>query len=424
MFPRPRGRGVYPSIEATGRLESRVRHRYYTRAAVNLVYVTSRYPFGPGEAFLGPEIAAHVLAGSAVTVFPAYPRGPVTHADAADVLERVPPVSPLRDAEAFGREVLLAPRVLRRLGSVVAAGQPLRIRAKNVAVLSRLGSLVGVLDQTRPDHVHVHWGGTSSTLAMAAAQAAGIPWSMTLHRWDIYENNLLASKVHAASFTRVISESAAVDVRAIVPDAEPRVLHMGVDVPATRAAGRMDGGPLRLVCVASLVPVKDHETLLRAFARAGADAALELVGAGPLEAELRRLVESLGIARRVAFAGLLDHDRLLGRLRAGDWDGVVLASRASGSEHEGIPVSLMEAMAAGVPAIATDSGATGELVTPGAGLLVPPGDVDALAAAIGDFADGALRARLADGAAARVAESFDARRIAAELRDLFAAASV
>ena len=88
----------------------------------------------------------------------------------------------------------------------------------------------------------------------SAAQAAGIPWSMTLHRWDIYENNLLAAKVHEASFTRVISESAAADVRTIVPDAQPRVVHMGVDVPAMRAAARADGGPLRLVCVASLAP--------------------------------------------------------------------------------------------------------------------------------------------------------------------------
>src|SRR5581483_10402852 len=101
---------------------------------------------------------------------------------------------------------------------------------------------------------------------------------------------------------------------------------------------------------------------------------------------------------------------------ARDWDGVVLASRASGSEHEGIPVSLMEAMAAGIPAIATDSGATRELVTEAAGLLVRPGDVEALAEAIRRFTtDDSLRDRLAEGAAARVAEAFDARRIAAEL---------
>jgi colanic acid/amylovoran biosynthesis glycosyltransferase len=389
---------------------------------VKLVYVTSRYPFGPGEAFLGTEIAAHLEAGCELAVFPAYPRGAVSHADARRFLGLVPPPSPLSDAGAFVRRVLPSPGALRRAGGTLLARQTPRIRAKNVAVLARLGSLVELLRRLRPDHVHVHWGGTSSTLAMTAAETVGIPWSLTLHRWDIYENNLLAAKLTASSFTRVISESAAGDVRRLVPGAETHVIHMGVDVPDVRAPLREDGAP-RLVCIASLVPVKDHDTLLRAFAQADADATLELVGSGPLEPELRALAAALGIDGRVLFAGLVDHDRLLERLRAGDWDGAVLSSRASGTEHEGIPVSLMESMAAGVPAIATDSGATRELVTPTAGILVPPGDVEALAGALRRTAsDAHLRAQLASGAVERVREGFDVRRIGEELRRLFAAA--
>jgi len=392
---------------------------------VNLVYVTSRYPYGPGEAFLSPELAAHVAAGADLRIFPAYPRGTVSHGDAAELLPRVVGRAPARDAVSLARRLSTRPSVARSLGRLASARQPPRIRTKNVRVCSRLGSLVALLEQAEPDHVHVHWGGTSSTLAMAAAEAVRVPWSMTLHRWDIYENNLLARKISSASFTRVISDVAVGELRTFVPGADPVVLHMGVDVPPQPAA--LEGAeerPCRFVCVASLVPVKNHEGLLRAFAASGARATLELVGAGPLEHELRQLTGLLGIDDRVVFAGLVDHDRLLERVCAGDWDAVVLASGAGVSEHEGIPVSLMEAMAAGLPAVATDSGATRELVTAEAGVLVPPGDSAALADALRAFAsDPELRRRLGAGARRRVAEAFDARAVAARLRELFGGAA-
>jgi glycosyltransferase involved in cell wall biosynthesis len=274
-------------------------------------------------------------------------------------------------------------------------------------------------------HIHAHWGGASSTLAMAASRATGVPWSLTLHRWDIFENNLLEAKIGSAAFTRVISERAVEDVRAVVPRAEPHVVHMGVRMPCESSVPELDSDRCRFVCVASLIPVKDHVTLLHAFAAsAGSGATLELIGDGPLEASLRALAGELGVADRVTFTGLVDHDQLLARLRAGDWDAIVLASSSMGTEHEGIPVSLMEAMAAGVPAVATDSGATRELVTEGAGLLVPPSDRAALAEALRDLgADPELRARLGAAARARVADAFDAERGAEMLRELMVGAS-
>jgi glycosyltransferase involved in cell wall biosynthesis len=388
---------------------------------MRLVYVTSRYPFGPGEAFLGPEIAAHIAAGTAVSVFPSYPRGQVVHDDASAILPRTSAPGARRAAATLAATVLGEPQMRRLIARTLRDSRPLRIRAKNGVVLARAGALVSHLRRVEAEHVHVHWGGTSSTLAMIAAETVAVPWSLTVHRWDIYENNLLTEKVGRAAFTRVISGQAAGDVRALVPAAEPIVLHMGVDVPA-EAAPVPSGSGCRLVCIASLVPVKDHASLLAAFATLDdADVTLELVGAGPLERDLRRRVDELGLTRRVIFAGLLDHRAVLARLQSGAWDGVVLTSSTGASEHEGIPVSLMEAMAAGVPALATDSGATRELVGDGAGLLVPAGERDALAADLRRFvADADLRRRLADAARTRVEDAFDAVKIAARLRELFA----
>jgi colanic acid/amylovoran biosynthesis glycosyltransferase len=387
---------------------------------VNLVYVTSRYPYGPGETFLGPEIAAHAAAGANIHVFPVNPRGDVCHGDAAVIAEHVERSSAAADAGAFARHVLGDPHAATRLVAVAASRQGTRVRFKNLAALTRIGALISRIESVGADHVHVHWGGTSSTVAMAAAEAVGVPWSMTLHRWDIHENNLLARKIGSASFTRVISERGADDVRALVPSAGPLVLHMGVELQQRRVGSSSGQHPCRLVCVALLVPVKNHAALISALAEID-DATLELVGAGPREEELRKLVSALGVSERVRFSGLVDHNRLLARMAAGDWDGIVLASGSLGTEHEGIPVSLMEAMAAGIPAIATDSGGTRELVTPDSGILVAPGDHEGLVRELRRYTrDGSLRARLAEGAVRRIEEAFDVNKIAGELRSLFA----
>ncbi|HST14856.1 MAG TPA: glycosyltransferase [Gaiellaceae bacterium] len=322
------------------------------------------------------------------------------------------------------RFVLGASAARRAWLSMLSRPQPTRIRLKNAVVLWRLGAIIRIVRSHDARHIHAHWGGASSTLAMAASRATDLPWSLSLHRWDIFENNLLEEKIGSAAFTRVISERAVDDVRAIAPRAEPRVVHMGVRMPREWSVRDLDKDRCRFVCVASLIPVKDHVTLLHAFAAGGGSVAtLELIGDGPLEASLRAVADELGVADRVTFAGLVDHDQLLARLRAGDWDAIVLASSSRGTEHEGIPVSLMEAMAAGVPVVATDSGATRELITDGAGLLVPPSDREALAEALRHLgSDPELRARIGAAARARVAEAFDAERVAEMLRGMMAEA--
>jgi len=392
---------------------------------VKIVYVTSRYPFGPGEAFLGPEIVAHIDSSWDAAVFPAIRRGRLTHSDAGVIVARTAVPSRFAVARDFVRFVLGAQAGRRAWLSTLSRPQPTRIRLKNALVLWRLGAMIRAVRMHGAGHIHAHWGSTSSTLAMAAARATDVPWSVTLHRWDIFENNLLEAKVGAAAFTRVISERAVEDVRAIVPGAEPRVVHMGVRVPRESSLRELDEDRCRFVCIASLIPVKDHMTLLCAFAASGGSGAtLELIGDGPLEASLRALAGDLGVADRVTFTGLVDHDQLLARLRAGDWDAIVLASSSTATEHEGIPVSLMEAMAAGVPAVATDSGATRELITDDAGLLVPPGDRAALAEALRRLGqDPELRARIGAAGRARVADAFDAERVAETLRRMMAEVS-
>lgn len=155
-----------------------------------------------------------------------------------------------------------------------------------------------------------------------------------------------------------------------------------------------------------LVPIKRPELMLRSLARAregGAPARVAVVGDGLLRPQLESLAESLGCAGAVDFLG---YRRDLPRIAAGS-DAALLTS-----DNEGTPVALIEAAAAGRPAVATDVGGVPDIVVEGAGLLAPAGDESALAARIAQLA-GEPDRRRGMGARARqhVAEKFTVERL-------------
>lgn len=189
-----------------------------------------------------------------------------------------------------------------------------------------------------------------------------------------------------------------------------RVILNGVDPEAVAAAAAAppptlpENVPLAGV-VARLEPVKAVDVFLRAAALVAAripDARFAVAGDGPLRCGLESLAASLGLAGRVAFLGWVEPvEPLLARL-----DVCVLPSRS-----EGLPVVLLEAMALGVPVVASAVGGVPEVVEDGVtGALVPPGDAGALAVAIERFlSDAGARAAAGGAARDRVGESFSLR---------------
>lgn len=165
---------------------------------------------------------------------------------------------------------------------------------------------------------------------------------------------------------------------------------------APLAAGS-SGSPLRLLTVASVIPRKGHVTLVRALASL-ARADWRLICVGSLDrhpqtaALLRSTIEAAGLERQVTLAGEVDPHTVSAYYHGADL--FVLAT-----EYEGYGMAAAEALARGLPVVSTPAGAIADLVGDGAGLLVPPGDVAALAAALGRVLEGPdLRARLAAGA--------------------------
>jgi glycosyltransferase involved in cell wall biosynthesis len=268
-------------------------------------------------------------------------------------------------------------------------------------------------------HAHMSWP-LACKWPLLAARAAGVPAVLgTVQLFvevPVGRLRRAQARLLGAATGRFLAVSADTRARLIAlfgwPEDRVRVIHNAVDLDRFRGVARdegfraslgaADGSALALV-PARLDVQKGHEHLLAA-ARDTTGVRFLLAGDGPVRGRLEARAAELGVEDRVAFLGRRDDVPAL--LAACDL--VVLPSL-----YEGLPLSLIEAMAARRPIVATDIGGTRELVRDRLdGLLVPPGDPVALAAAIGRLRDDpGLAARLVDAGAARAAERFGAERM-------------
>lgn len=260
--------------------------------------------------------------------------------------------------------------------------------------------------------LHAHFANDAAALARYIAALTGLPYRVTAHAYDLYQDPfLLGPNLAAAETIYTVSQvnAAWLSLNAASGGwdaSRVRVLHCGLDLDRFpfRDAPPV-GTPARVLCVGRLVPKKGHAVLLDAAARLvadGVDLKVELAGDGPLAAPLAERAAALGLTERVAFLGAVAPEEVLERMRGADL--VVLASRvAEDGDRDGLPVVLVEAMALGVPVVTTRVAGIPELVAADAGRLVAPDDPAALADAI--------RASLEETDAARVARTRRGREI-------------
>jgi colanic acid/amylovoran biosynthesis glycosyltransferase len=276
-------------------------------------------------------------------------------------------------------------------------------------------------------HTHAHWATAPALAASLIARLTGGSYSFTAHAYDIQlDRTMLRQKAEGAAFVATISDVNRLSLERWFKGSSARVtvVHCGVDLHQfMRRSVPPAGPPFVIVNVGALEVYKGQRHLLGAIAilrRQGYDAVLQLVGGGSQRTELERRAIELGIAPAVQFLGVLSADavrRSLERAHAFALPSVELANGLT----EGIPVAIMEAMATGVPVTASRVSAIHELVSHGAtGLLVPPGDDEALAASLRCLIDDAeLAARLARTASLVVADEFDLRQTTEQLECLF-----
>jgi glycosyltransferase involved in cell wall biosynthesis len=240
----------------------------------------------------------------------------------------------------------------------------------------------GVLRELCPDLVSTH-STTAGLLGRIAARTLGIPVLFTAHGWGFTEGRPWSQRIlfwlvewAAAPLSARIITVCASDLRAATRSHLTRRARLAVIPNAVldvRESLRATPGesPPRLVMVARLSWWKDHPTLLRALAElVDLEWELELVGDGPLRNEVGALATSLGISSRVCFAGFCsDVPARLAKAQV-----FVLATK-----WEGFPRSILEAMRAGLPVVASEVGGVRESVRDGeTGFVVPSRDVPAL----------------------------------------------
>jgi len=261
--------------------------------------------------------------------------------------------------------------------------RPLRFPVRPLEDGRALCEMVRVLRKLSPDLVSAH-STKAGGLGRLAAWKLGLPVLFTAHGWAFAEGvprpsafvYRWAERVASPLADRIVTVSdfdRALAVRHRVAAADRVVtIHNGVhDVPeSSRASPGVQ--PPRLIMVARFERQKDHATLLRALARLQ-DLVwhADLVGDGPQRAATERMAHELGLAARVGFLGAR-HDVAACLAQAQLF---VLTTH-----WEGLPRTVLEAMRAGLPVVATDVGGIGELVRDGeSGFLVPRGDPEALA---------------------------------------------
>ncbi|MBN1565448.1 MAG: glycosyltransferase family 4 protein [Anaerolineae bacterium] len=292
-------------------------------------------------------------------------------------------------------------------------------------------------------HIHAHFASHPTAAAYIIHHLTGIPYSFTAHGSDLHrEKRMLCEKLNAARFAVTISqynyETMITTCGAHMVD-RLMIIHCGVDTnafapePTTNEASAAthsaasDDTSLNIACIGTLHEVKGQSYLIEACQRLherGIPFECHLIGDGEDRAMLETKVAQANMTDQVTFHGYLTHDGVTRLVKQAD---VVVTPSVPSNDgrREGIPVATMEAMACGVPVVASRLSGIPELVDDGeTGILVEPRDVTGIADALQQLAqDEPRRQRLGYAGRAKIMREFSLSANAETLARLFAGES-
>jgi colanic acid/amylovoran biosynthesis glycosyltransferase len=318
-----------------------------------------------------------------------------------------------------------APRENLRALAWLAARHPLRV-LRDLAARARwrgdepvrpLRSLAPVARRVigAGGHIHAHFAAGAALDAMRVSLLAGVPYSVTTHAYDIFlEPRNLDEKLERARFHVAVCDYNAEFLRHRVPRAEGRMhkVVMGVDPERFKRSGPYPGGR-NVVAVGRLIEKKGFAYLVEA-ARALPDVHVQIVGEGPLRAELERNAPG-----NVELVGPLPPREVRSRLERADLLALPCVV-ASDGDRDSMPVVVKEALAMEIPVVGSDEVGMPEMVQSEWGRLVPPRDAGALAEAIRELLDLPAEQRAEMGRRGReyVVRNFSVRAEAQKLEGL------
>lgn len=389
-------------------------NQYPERRSHRVAYIVLRFPT-LSETFVVREINALRARGWQVDIFPLWRDHPEhIHADVPALEPFVHWAHPLHPATfaATMRMLIRRPKpYLSSLGLILREIPRRPKRAlKSLGLFPIMVRMAAELEDSHTRHVHAHFASYPTLAALVIQRLTGISYSFTAHAFDLYvDPSHLATKVAEANFIVTISEY---NHRLLQPLADGQtpvhVVHCGVDVPDRLPEQRPCSR--EILCVGRLEEKKGQRYLIEAcriLRDRGQAFHCTIVGSGPERERLERQIADAGLGEYVELTGPLTAEYVQERLAAAEVFALPSVVTRNGNA-EGIPVALMEAMAAGVPVISTRTTGIPELVIDGqTGLLVEPRDASALAEAIEHVLDDAeLAERLRQSAFEKVRADF------------------
>lgn len=347
----------------------------------SITFLLNSFP-NPSETFISDEIESLISQGCDVTVYSMQtPKKGVLHKNAKKILDKgivryLDPPSKKDKIFAFFK-MCFKPKELLAFFQLDA---PRWIK---------LEALVYKQEVVTPEtsHIHCHYALLSSQIAFAINAFTKIPFSITTHGHDVFfgpPENYLALANRATEIIAISDFNRRYLIEKYnLPEEKVKTRRCGIEMSPffnLQLKKLYLGEAVELLTVARLHPVKGHAFLLEALKslvmQDQLDVRLSLVGDGLLRAELEILAESLGVAERVTFCGEKNSEEVLRYIA--DAHIFVLPSLS-----EGIPISMMEAMAGFTPVIGPDVNGVSELVgCEQEGILFTPGDSSSLQHAI------------------------------------------
>lgn len=395
-----------------------------------IAVLLSRFPLIT-ETFILREVIELERQGQPVLLVPMIRENPaVVHPEALPWVERAlfTPWMSMSIAAANVRMFLRQPLVyLRTVGQLIAGMirspdflfRTAALFPKSVYVAERLAA-----EDIR--HVHAHYATHPATMAMIISRfVPGLTYSITAHAHDIFVNRtMLGPKLASAAGIRVISRFNRGYLAALFPQIplqKIEVIRVGIEPENYRAPTPAVDAPFRILTVAGLKPYKGIRILIEACAslrRSGVAFVCDIVGDGPLRRTLAAQIQRAGLEEHVHLAGARPQGEVAEMIRLATVF-VLPSIIAPDGQMEGIPVALMEAMAASRPVVASALSGVPELIEHGVtGLLVDPNNPEMLANAIRRIADDPeAAARLGEAGRERVAAEFALRENVSRLRE-------